>query len=246
MSKALFFDCSYGISGDMTLGALLDLGVDFDYLRSELKKVRFGGYELQYTTVNRYGVPARKVDVLLDPENPENRSEKNPDDVLNLIRESGLDSRVKEKAGKMVQILAHAQATAHRIPLQSVHFHEKGAVDSLVDVIGTAICFSALNINSVYFTPLFDGIGFIQCRCGRIPVPVPATKVITGRFQIPTQARPIESELVTPTGAAIVAANFTGFREEMPEEAILIKTGVGAGDYDYGEGGYLKCSLYTI
>lgn len=246
MQKALFFDCAYGISGDMTLGALLSLGVDFDLLCSELKKVDFGGYELQCTQVNRYGVPAKKLNVVLKPDATDNQYEKNPYDVLNLIKSSSLSTAMKRDAEKTVNILVQAQAKAHRIPIQSVHFHEKGAVDTLVDVIGTAIGFSLLKIQNVYFTPLFDGNGFIQCRCGRIPVPVPATREIVKRFRIPTRTRPIESELVTPTGAAIVAANCTEFRDCMPNSAVLIKTGAGAGDYDYGEGGYLKCSMYNV
>ncbi len=246
MKKVLFFDCAYGISGDMTLGALLDLGVEFEYLKSELQKVRFGGYELQCLPVNRYGVPAKKVNVLLDLDDPENGKEKNPDDVLRLIDESGLSDQVKQKAREMIEILAQAQAQAHRIPWEAVHFHERGAVDSLVDVIGAAICIDRLNADAVYFTPLSDGIGFIHCRYGHIPVPVPATRIITRQFHLPVQTKPIESELVTPTGAAITAVMAKEFRCEMPQKAGLVKTGAGAGDYDYGEGGYLKCSLYTM
>ncbi len=245
MEKILYFDCAYGISGDMTLGAFLDLGVEAAALHRELKKVPFEGYKLRCTQVYRHGVPAKKVDVVLDLDNSENKAEKNPDDVQKLIKISSLSADVKQKALRMFQILAQAQAKAHQIPLEKVHFHEKGAVDSLVDVIGTAICLELLGISKIYSTPLNDGTGFIQCRCGSLAVPVPATRIITQQFDIPTKSLPIESELVTPTGAAIAAALITDYCEKAPVNAALVKTGVGAGDYDYGQGGYLKCSMFT-
>ncbi|RPF49009.1 uncharacterized protein DUF111 [Hydrogenoanaerobacterium saccharovorans] len=242
-STSLFFDCAYGISGDMTLGALLNLGVPLDLLRHELSKLPIGGYKLLTREVERYGVYTCKLDVILDWSHCDNQCDRTLKEILIMIENSQLSSLVKQWSSQLLLVLAQAEAAAHQIPLYEVCFHEKGAVDTIIDFVGTAICVEYLAPTRILSTPLNDGIGFIKCRCGIIPVPVPAVKEITMNYAIPVSSLKIESELVTPTGAAIAAVFFSQYLPTPPHNHNVLKIGAGSGDYDYGTGGYLKCSM---
>jgi uncharacterized protein (TIGR00299 family) protein len=197
--KIAYFDCFSGISGDMCLGALINAGVDFAQLKEELVKLPIEGYDLHWEKVKRNGITAANVFVdLLDINQPQRRLA----DILQIIESSTLPEEVKEKSKAVFNRLAVAEATVHDTTMDQIHFHEVGAVDSIVDIIGTVLGLHLLGVDKIYASPLPMGTGFIKCMHGLIPSPAPATLEVLR--DVPIYGAGIEGELVTPTGAALI------------------------------------------
>jgi uncharacterized protein (TIGR00299 family) protein len=204
-----YFDCFSGISGDMTLGALIDLGVDLDFLKKELKKLGLSGYDISVDYVKRNHIGA--VDVTVEV--TEEQHHRNLSDITRLLEKSTLSQKVKQPSIKIFTNLAKAESTVHRIDMNDVHFHEVGAVDSIIDIVGSVISMTHLKIESVYCSPLPLSRGFVSCAHGILPLPAPATvELLKG---VPVYWVDRNQELVTPTGAAIITA-LAGSFGEMP------------------------------
>jgi uncharacterized protein (TIGR00299 family) protein len=224
MTRIAFFDCFSGISGNMALGALLDCGLSLDPFRSELEKIGVRGFRLEAAEVNKAGLRALHVEVRVEEKQPA----RHPADVEAVIRGSSLPARVCERSLQVFRRLAEAEARVHGEPVERIHFHEVGAVDSIVDVVGTAIALEMLGVDEVYASALHIGAGRIRTAHGLLPVPAPATaELLKG---MPVYGRDVEAELVTPTGAAILAALAAGFGVCPPMR--VDRTGCGAGTRD--------------
>ncbi|MCX8044951.1 MAG: nickel pincer cofactor biosynthesis protein LarC [Desulfobacterota bacterium] len=195
----LFFDCFAGISGDMTLAALIDLGVPVRYLKQELKKLPLQGYSMQIHTEERMGVSGKKVTVKLAAAH----HHRTLSDIQRMLNRSVLDTTVKDHSLHIFSRIAQAEAEVHHTTPDAVHFHEVGAVDSIIDIVGTAIAMQYLGIQTCSSTPLPLGRGFVTCHHGTLPLPAPATVLLLKG--IPVYDAGIEGELVTPTGAAIIS-----------------------------------------
>ncbi|MBI5696249.1 MAG: nickel pincer cofactor biosynthesis protein LarC [Nitrospirae bacterium] len=219
--KIAYFDCFNGISGDMTMGALIDSGLDFAAWCAEVDRLGLDGYGVSRRKVRRAGMPGTKFDVSVTGGQPH----RGLADIKRLIRESGISKEAKSSAMKIFGRLAEAEAAAHGVPAGKVHFHEVGAVDSIIDVVGSAIAFDMMGIERVYSSPLNLGSGTVTFSHGTFPVPAPATaEVVKG---IPVYASNIPFELTTPTGAAIITTMADGF---CPMPAMTVKAiGYGAG-----------------
>jgi len=223
----LYLDCFAGISGDMTVAALLDLGVPLEHLQTELLKVALpdGSYELSSCRTERHHLPALKFDVAVH----DHHTHRHYAGIDAMIADSGLSGTVKDTSRRIFRRLAEAEARVHGVDIAEVHFHEVGAVDSIVDIVATAICLEYLGVATVYAAPLPLGSGFVQTAHGRLPVPAPATAELLQGLAVHGQCGP--GERVTPTGAAIVAtlASATGQRPAMT----LTRIGSGAGGRDF-------------
>jgi uncharacterized protein (TIGR00299 family) protein len=220
--KILSYDCFSGISGDMNLGAMIDLGVDPGYLIDELKKLDLAGWELLVQKDQRHGITGTKVTV---KQTRHEHAHRHLSDIEKIINRSSLDIKTRDLSLKIFKTIARAEAKVHGIPIDEVHFHEVGAVDSIIDIVGAAICFNVLNVDSVHVSTVELGGGFVKCDHGRLPVPAPATaEIIQG---IPVKKDGVDFEATTPTGAAILATLGTNFD---PGLAIKIeKTAYGVG-----------------
>jgi len=225
--KILYLDCQAGISGDMTVGALLDLGVPLEYLRSELDRLELqsGSYELSVSRTERQQVSALKFDVAVN----DHHTHRHYAGIDTMIAGSGLVEPVKERARLIFRRLAEAESLVHGVAIEEVHFHEVGAIDSIIDVVGTAICLEYLGVEAVYAAALPLGSGFVETSHGRLPVPAPATAELLKGLAVHGECGP--GERVTPTGAAIVAALASGCGKQ--PAMVLEKTGCGAGDRDF-------------
>lgn len=199
-----YFDCFSGVSGDMTLGALVDAGVSLELLKAELSKLPVGGYTLSAEAITSKGLRGTRVRVALDAH--DHQPHRHLSDVLQIIHGGGLEPRVREQSEAVFRKLAEAEAHVHGVGLDEVHFHEVGAVDAIVDVVGSAIGLAALGIDAVYSSALPTGSGTVQTAHGLLPVPAPATLELLTRARAPIQPSVARAELVTPTGAAILAA----------------------------------------
>jgi uncharacterized protein (TIGR00299 family) protein len=197
--RIVYFDCFAGISGDMTLGALVDAGVDLACLRAELAKLPVSGYSLEARVVKRGGFRGTKVDVIVDEKvQPPRRYT----DIVAMISESTLDSAVQQGALDIFGRLGAVEARLHDEPLETIHFHEVGGVDSIVDVVGAVIGLRALRVDRVMASPVNVGHGSVRTAHGLLPVPAPATLELLKGF--PSYAGIIRKEMTTPTGAAII------------------------------------------
>src|SRR5215469_16096538 len=267
--KTLYFDCFSGISGDMTIGALLDLGLGFDYLKTELRKLPVEGYELQMSRVTRSNLSAMKFDVVMEGEEKHQHHDHDHHDhhdhehhhgeehhhpeqelthghghehghvhfhrraseILRMISDSKLTPNAKRLATEIFTKLAISEGKVHHIPPEDVEFHEVGAVDSIVDTVGAAVGFDALGIERFLCSPINIGGGFIHCQHGIFPVPAPATADLLRHATV--YQKHVQTELVTPTGAAILAAvvdrfeHLNGFSAE--------KIGYGAGTKQFAD-----------
>lgn len=221
--KIAYFDCFSGVAGDMIIGALLDAGLPFDKFESEIGKLGLTGYKLKSERVTKNNIAGTKFTVVLTEKQPY----RNPKEIMAIIENSGLDEDIKLKSIKIFNRLAEAEATAHGEPLESVHFHEVGAVDAIIDICGTVIGLKMMGIEKIFSSPVSLGTGSIKTEHGLMPVPSPATAELTRN--IPVRLTGIESELTTPTGAAILTtlANFS-----KPELLTVEKQGYGAGSRD--------------
>lgn len=204
--KTLYFDCFSGISGDMTIGALLDAGGDPTHLDTELKKLHMEEeYELKWNKVVKNGITSVKFDVVLTHEEHHHHHHEHRSylDIVKLIEAAGFSEQVTETALNIFKKVGEAEGKIHGMPLSDVHFHEVGAVDSIIDIIGTAILIHQLEIDVVKSSPIPVGSGRIHIDHGVYPVPAPATlEILRG---VPIAESELKAELTTPTGAAIVA-----------------------------------------
>ena len=222
-----YFDCFSGISGDMTLGALVDLGMPVAWLTDKLRSMPLENFDVTLTSTHRNGIHAKLVHVAAN----DDKSSRNYSQIRALIENSPLTDRVKSTSLQIFQKLAEAEARIHSCPIEAVHFHEVGGVDAIVDIVGTALGFEYLAIKKIIASPIPLGNGFVTCSHGKLPVPVPATLGILKN--VPVYGTTIPHELVTPTGAAIISALARGF-EAMPD-MVIKKIGYGAGQRDLAD-----------
>ncbi len=226
MKRILYYDCFAGISGDMNLGALVDLGVDAGHLESELGKLDIKGFRLEVKSEMRKGISGTKVTVVVN--NPENEKHRHLSHIEALINNSSLSERIKQKSLAIFDLVAQAEAKVHNISKEQVHFHEVGALDSIADIVGAAICQEYLEVDEIQASPVQLGGGFVKCAHGMMPVPAPATAEIVAA--IPVKSGLVDYEATTPTGAAILAATVDSFVERM--DLSIVKTGYGIGQRD--------------
>ncbi len=226
--KVLCYDCFSGISGDMNLGAMIDLGIDKAFLIGELNKLNLRGWEVIAEKDQRHGIMGTKVTVR---QTSREHVHRNLSDIKKIIYDSQLSDETKNLSMKIFMKVATAEASVHGIPVEQVHFHEVGAVDSVIDIVGAAICFNALKVEAVHVSEVELGSGFVKCDHGKLPVPAPATaEIIKG---IPTRKGGVDFEATTPTGAAILSALGTDFGSGMTVK--VEKTAYGVGQKDHPE-----------
>ncbi len=229
--KALYFNCFSGISGDMTLGALLDLGIDQEHFVNELEKLDLNGYTIEIKKQIKKSIIGTDVDVILK-EVPGQHYTRNLYDIQKIIDDSELTDWVKAKSKDVFKEVARAEGKVHGKPIDQVHFHEVGAIDSIVDIVGSVICLELLGIKKIHVSKIHDGNGFIKCQHGIIPVPVPAVMEMLSGTNIPFVTEDVKTEMVTPTGMALVKCLGTSFGQ-IPEMTIE-KVGYGYGKRETG------------
>lgn len=275
MSNTLYLECNTGISGDMMVASLLDLGVEEAVLRTALDSLHLSGYQIQISRVKKSGLDVCDFDVKLDEvhenhdhdmsylfghlddkqhEKHEEHHHENKEhmhghhhahrglkEITEIIGNSSITARAKEITLRIFHVIAAAEAKAHGESIDTVHFHEVGAVDSIVDIVAVAVCLDALDITEVIVPYLCEGTGSVRCQHGILPVPVPAVANIVAEHQIALRLTNQAGELVTPTGAAIVAAIRTSDR--LPEVMKIQKIGLGAGKRKYERPSILRAML---
>ncbi len=231
----LYFECRAGISGDMSVGALLDLGASREKLEKALASMKLDNefsYVISKKSVN--AIMATDFDVILPAHHHHehhHHEHRNLDDVNKIIDKADISENAKKLAKKIFKIVAEAESKVHGKDIKDVHFHEVGAIDSIVDIVSFSVLFDDLNPKKVYFSALTEGQGTVTCQHGKLPVPVPAVCEIASKYALPLKITENDGEMVTPTGAAIAAALFTG--EKLPDELIIQKTGYGSGKRSY-------------
>jgi len=224
--KQAYFDCFSGISGDMTLGALLDAGVSIEHLRNELHRLNLPGWELSAEKVWKNGMAATYAKVRAQ----DTTTHRSLITILGLIEKSTLSAAVKNRAAAIFSKLGEAEAAVHDVPLEKIHFHEVGAIDAIIDIVGACIGFAALGIESFTCSALNVGGGTAKMAHGVLPVPAPATaRLLIGK---PTYSNGVQKELVTPTGAAIVATLCSNFGPQPPMTVNAIGYGAGTADLE--------------
>lgn len=285
MKNKLYLECTSGISGDMAVAALLDLGASREKLKKVLKSLPVKGFDIKISRVVKSGIDACDFDVVLDEEHEnhdhdmgylhghehggysynearhghehgehshehgESHSQhghhhhehRGLNEIMTIIDHADMADRARSYAKKIFTILAEAEAKAHNVPADQVHFHEVGAVDSIVDILSVAVCMDDLDVEEVIIPRLCEGSGTIRCQHGILPVPVPAVSNIVSAHHLKLHITPIQGELVTPTGAAIAAAFITS--EKLPEDFTVEKIGIGAGKRQYECPGILRAML---
>ena len=255
MEKILYFDCFAGISGDMCLGALIDLGLDASEVIGELNKLGVKGYDIEIKKTNKYSISGTDVKVSLNrtddsvhknseendqkPQYQENahnhrhdEKERSLADIRNIIQASGISKKAKDLSIAIFTEIAEAEAAVHGKSVEEVHFHEVGAIDSIIDIVGTAICIDMLKVDKIYCSPVHEGKGFVNCRHGRLPVPAPAVLKMLEGSGIPIITEDIEAELVTPTGFGILKT-VSESSSKMPEMLVEC-VGYGFGKTETG------------
>lgn len=296
MGKTLYLECYSGISGDMTVAALLDLGADRSVLDRVLKSLKVSGFETKISRVVKSGIDACDFDVVLDKEHEnhdhdmeylhghhhkghennhfydhnhvhEDKAEHfhshehnhahgagsaqdrhhhehcGIKEITYIIEHSAMNENAKKIALRIFEILAEAESKAHNVPVDQVHFHEVGAVDSVVDIVSVAVCLDDLDVTEVIVPVLCEGRGTVRCQHGILPIPVPAVANIVNANHLYLKMTEIEGELVTPTGAAIVAAVKT--KDKLPETFEIQKIGIGAGKRQYECPGILRAMIIS-
>ncbi len=273
--RVLYFDCFSGISGDMTLGALLDLGLDSNAFLYELDKLNLRGYSVEIKKVVKNGISGTDVNVILEEDVHEHnhehhhahehdhthehhhehhhddthrhshsQPERNLQAIENIINMSDLKPRVKAMSTKIFREIACAEAKVHGKSIDEIHFHEVGAVDSIVDIVGVCICIDMLGIEKIFASELHDGKGFVKCAHGLLPIPVPAVMEMLCNSRIPLISEDIPYELVTPTGIGILKVTCSAFGK-MPPMSIE-KTGYGMGKRDTGRFNALRAVVGSL
>jgi uncharacterized protein (TIGR00299 family) protein len=225
--KTLYFDCFAGASGNMILAALVALGVDEKQLIEQIKLLDITDFEIEFTTRDKSGISALHAEVKI----PHEHAHRHLKDIVKIINDSRLDEEIKNRAIEIFKNLARAEAKVHGIEIEKVHFHEVGAMDAIIDVVGACIGFEILKIEKFVCSKIHTGSGFVQMAHGKFPVPPPAVAEILQTKNIPIYSTEIEGELITPTGAAIIATVCDEYGK-IPEMKIE-KTAYGAGTRDY-------------
>ena len=256
--KALYLDCAAGISGNMFLGACIQLGVPEKFLREELEKLRLPHeFDMEISNVSKNGIGAVYVDMKLARdfesefnrpnvrhlhrhEHIKNHSHRTFGDIKKILDASDLNSTVKNRALAIFGVIASAEGKVHQRPAEAVTFHEVGAIDSIVDIVGCAICLDYLDAEKIFVSRINTGSGFVKCAHGLMPVPAPATAELLQNFK--TYHFGAEKELTTPTGAAIVNA-LAEFSSDLPEDFTSEKIGYGAGTWDLDIANVLRVYL---
>ncbi|HXD73360.1 MAG TPA: nickel pincer cofactor biosynthesis protein LarC [Vicinamibacterales bacterium] len=234
MSRVLYFDCFSGIAGDMVLGAMLDAGLPFDGLKRALGSLAMPGYDVQATKVVRGGISATKFVVddrpaVSERSEPKGHPHRHLPGIFKLVDQSALSPAAKDRAKAMFQRLAEVEASIHDMPVEKVHLHEVGAVDSIIDIVGAVHALEWFGADRIVSSPLNVGGGMVKSAHGTIPVPAPATVRLLG--DAPIYSGEVQKELVTPTGALIVSSYATSFG---PLPAMNVEhVGYGAGDGDF-------------
>ena len=286
MGKILYLECNSGISGDMTVGALLDLGADRQVLENALESLGVDGYHLHFGRKVVCGLDAFDFDVHLEADgyghshahthrredayervdsyehsevhehchghkhershehedgHSHSHTHRNLHDIYHIIDHLDSNERVKEMARTMFRIVAEAESKAHGLPVEQVHFHEVGAIDSIVDIISAAVCIDNLGVEDVVVSALSEGHGHVHCQHGVLPVPVPATANIASSYGLKLHFTDNDGEMVTPTGAAIAAALRT--KDRLPSSCRLLKVGMGAGNKMFKQANVLRAML---
>lgn len=263
-TDTLYLECHSGISGDMMVAALLDLGADREILKKALDSLAVPGFQVKISRVTKAGLDVCDFDVRLDAahENHDHdmaylygndphrdghghhehhHEHRRLSEILSIIAGADMTAGAKETAEKIFRILAEAEAKAHGTTVENVHFHEVGAVDSIVDILSVSVCLDSLGIKDVVIPELCEGKGEIRCAHGILPVPVPAVANIVAAHGIPLKITDVTGELVTPTGAAIAAAIRT--EEKLPGSFTIKKIGMGAGKRAYERPSILRAML---
>ena len=261
MKKLLYLEGASGISGDMTVGALLDLGADREKLDAVLKSLQLEGFEYAITRKASHGIEGCDFDVILHHEHDHHHGHghehhehghhehghdhhhehRNLADVYAVIDRGTMTDQARELAKKIFRIVAEAESKAHGKPVDQVHFHEVGAIDSIVDIVSVAVLVADLGITGCVVTGLTEGNGTVYCQHGDLPVPVPAVLNIAEANAIPLRRSEVRGEMVTPTGIAIAAALRT--QKELPMKYTVSKVGIGLGKRDFGHANILRAML---
>lgn len=269
MGNTLYLECRSGISGDMTVAALLDLGADQEVLMKALKSLPVQGFRVEISRVVKAGLDVCDFNVILDQahenhdhdmeylhghshggedsehghhhEKAHEHEHRGMPEIRRIIDGAEITDRARTIAVRIFEILAKAEAKAHGVPEDQVHFHEVGAVDSIVDIISAAVCLDDLDITETVIPFLCEGKGTVRCQHGILPVPVPAVVNILEAHKIPVEMTGVEGELITPTGAAIAAA--IGTSDRLPGRFVIKKTGIGAGKRSYERPSLLRVML---
>lgn len=281
--KSLYLECNAGISGDMLVAALLDLGADKEALDKALQSIPAKGFEYKISRVSKAGVNCCDFDVILDEEHANHdhdmaflhgnddavvhshehehhhdhehehehshvphehhhhHEHRGLQEVIAIIDATDMSAAAKELALKIFDIIADAEAKAHAVEKNAVHFHEVGAIDSIVDIVAIAVCAESLGVENVIVPELCEGRGTVRCQHGVLPVPVPATANIMQRFGFNVHLLPVQGEFVTPTGAAAAAALMT--TDELPQSFKILGIGLGAGKRQYERPSILRALL---
>lgn len=238
--RILYYDCFSGISGDMNLAAMVDLGVPQEYIINELKRLGLHGYEIKFSRDERKGISGTKADVILEQQGHHHDHEealkehththfhRGLNEIKEIIQNSSLNDNVKKLSMDIFMEVAKAEAKVHNKPLYEVHFHEVGAVDSIIDTVGAAICFDYLKADKILCSEIELGGGFVKCAHGLIPVPAPA--VVEILKDVPVKKGAVQFETTTPTGAAILKAVADEFTSNINFK--ITKTGYGVGNRD--------------
>ncbi len=268
MTNTLYLECGSGISGDMTVAALLDLTQNEEHLRSVLRTIPIDGFSVEISRVKKVGLDCCDFNVILDKEHENhdhdmeylhgnhNHGNHNHGDhhheghthehrgmveVEDIIHRTQMTENARKVALRIFQIIGEAEAKAHGVPVEQVHFHEVGAVDSIVDVISVAVCLDDLQADQVIIPKLYEGIGTVRCQHGILPVPVPAVANIVEKYSLNMEIMNVQGEFVTPTGAAIAAAIQTS--AALPKQFKIKKIGMGAGKRTYERPSILRAML---
>jgi uncharacterized protein (TIGR00299 family) protein len=227
--KILHYDCFSGISGDMNLGAMIDLGIDPVWLKKELTKLNLKGWDIEVITDQRHGISGTKVTVI---QTIHEHVHRHLSDIVDIINNSGLQPEVKEMTISIFTLLAEAEAHVHGIAVDKVHFHEVGAIDAIIDIAGAAICYNFFRPDAVLISPVELGGGFVKCAHGTFPVPAPATVELVKDLKVKHNG--VNFEATTPTGAAILSVmarnSVTG-----PVSLKIGSTGYGVGQKDHAD-----------
>lgn len=226
--KFIYLDCIGGASGDMLLASFIDGLVPADFLKGQLTKLNLTGYDFNISAVLKHYITAKKIDIVVQNDS----SHRHLNDIVALINSSDLNDTIKKNAIAIFNLLGEQEAKIHNIPLEKIHFHEVGAIDSIMDIVGSCICFDYLNVQAIYSSELPVSYGTVKSAHGMLPVPAPATLAILHDY--PLKKVNIIGELVTPTGAAIIKHFSKGL---LPDNYSFIveKIGYGAGSRDFEE-----------
>lgn len=271
VGQTVYLECNSGISGDMTVASLLDLGADVEVLKKALKSLPVQGFEIEISRVKKAGLDVCDFNVKLDKdhenhdhdmeylhghEHHHEHSHEHPHEeeahkhshehrglpeILEIIDKAEITFRARDIAIRIFRILAEAEAKAHGVALEQVHFHEVGAIDSIVDIVAAAVCLDNLDITELIVPFVCEGSGTVRCQHGILPVPVPAVANIMEAYKLPVRLTDVEGELVTPTGAAILAV--AGTFQKLPQQFVIRKVGIGAGKRSYERPSFLRAML---